>query len=621
MNPLYQQYVDNLNTVFSLSKPSFSPDAGQDQVLTRIRENAARTYGLRRENDRLLERFLFSRQPEELSDEEVRDLEALAGKLSSYALGLDTGIAYRIHQLLYRHAQVRGDRSMAVRELYYQGLSAYYMSMSDAGAGINLLVDKVGEYFDAGAAYLSQYEDIPDGETRGYIIRCLANRRLGPGVKGPNLPLSPSCESRYPKYRRYFREAMDVIESPRYRAMNPELPWESYEYALHFDRTSYLAELRRYPDRQDMARDVLESARFAYQYQSRASQLKGRTASARVQYVYDAARFHAGLITARELVDILLAAYERRDVRDYSVQGVFNNFRLPMYIDVYSRFTSDGERAALQPRLEQSVQSIIQYLAGLPNSEYASLVGGYLADVSSYYLENMQSLQEHLLDLVLACHPPTYVHSRMVAWITRQLFQYLLDRAPEQLAGAFGLTSAREALDRREEICRTAYLCGLYHDAGKSMTLDTVGLYGRRLLDEEFEKIKLHPLLSFYLLKNYPDLDVPAQVALRHHRSWDEQGGYPAQCPPCPPEARLALDVVTVADSMDAATDDVGRSYAEAKSFDALVGELRQGAGRRYAPRIVALLDDPALYADLGRRLEEERQRIYCDVYRELGRA
>lgn len=621
MNPLYQQYVDNLNTVFSLSKPSFSPDAGQDQVLTRIRENAARTYGLRRENDRLLERFLFSRQPEELSGEEVRDLEALAGKLSSYALGLDTGIAYRIHQLLYRHAQVRGDRSMAVRELYYQGLSAYYMSMSDAGAGINLLVDKVGEYFDAGAAYLSQYEDIPDGETRGYIIRCLANRRLGPGVKGPNRPLSPSCESRYPKYRRYFREAMDVIESPRYRAMNPELPWESYEYALHFDRTSYLAELRRYPDRQDMARDVLESARFAYQYQSRASQLKGRTASARVQYVYDAARFHAGLITARELVDILLAAYERRDVRDYSVQGVFNNFRLPMYIDVYSRFTSDGERAALQPRLEQSVQSIIQYLAGLPNSEYASLVGGYLADVSSYYLENMQSLQEHLLDLVLACHPPTYVHSRMVAWITRQLFQYLLDRAPEQLAGAFGLTSAREALDRREEICRAAYLCGLYHDAGKSMTLDTVGLYGRRLLDEEFEKIKLHPLLSFYLLKNYPDLDVPAQVALRHHRSWDERGGYPAQCPPCPPEARLALDVVTVADSMDAATDDVGRSYAEAKSFDALVGELRQGAGRRYAPRIVALLDDPALYADLGRRLGEERQRIYCDVYRELGRA
>lgn len=88
-----------------------------------------------------------------------------------------------------------------------------------------------------------------------------------------------------------------------------------------------------------------------------------------------------------------------------------------------------------------------------------------------------------------------------------------------------------------------------------------------------------------------------------------------------PPEARLALDIVTVADSMDAATDDVGRSYAEAKSFDALAEELRQGAGRRYAPRIVALLDDPALYADLSRRLSEERQRIYCDIYRELGRS
>ena len=217
MDPLYQQYIDNLHTVFTLSRPAISPGLSESGVLALIQENACQVYRLRRENDRLLDRFLFSRRPEELSDGEIEGLKELAAKLSSYALGLDTGIAYRIHQLLYRCAQLRGDRALAVRELYYLGLTVYYMSMSNTSSGINLLVDKVGEYFDAGAAYLSEYEDLPDAETRGYVIRCLANRRMGSGVKGPNRPLCPSHESRYPKYKRYFQEAMDVIQSPRYR--------------------------------------------------------------------------------------------------------------------------------------------------------------------------------------------------------------------------------------------------------------------------------------------------------------------------------------------------------------------------------------------------------------------
>lgn len=624
MDPQYQQYIDNLNTVFALSKPAVAGDLSQDQVLDMIRHTSRQVFHLRQENDRLLDRFLFSRRPEDVTDQEILDLEELAGKLSTYALALDRGIAYRIHQLLYRCAQARGDRALTLRELYYQGLSVYYMSMSSADTGINLLVDKVGEYFEAGAAYMDQYEDIPDGETRDYVIRCLANRRLGAAVKGPNRPLSPSRESHYPKYRKYFQEAMAVIQSPRYRAMNPELPWESYEYAMHFDRTAYMAELRRGLSQSGqtqpgLAQDVLESAQFAYKYQARASQLKGRTAPARVQYVYDAARFHAGLITAGELVDLLLESYDRRDVRNFSVQGIFNNVRLPLYIDAYSQFTSPREREALQPRLAACAQDITVYLAAFPHNEYASLVSTYLADTSSYYLENTQSIQEHLLRFILACHPPTYVHSRMVAGITRLLFDYMLHSAPELLEGAFGICGQEEILRRRDDILRMAYLCGLYHDAGKSMTLDAVGIYGRKLLDEEFEKIKLHPLLSYHLLKNYPDLDTAAQVALRHHRSWNGRGGYPAQCPPCPPEAQLALDVVTVADSMDAATDNVGRSYAEAKSYEALVEELRQGSGRRYAPRIVALLDDPALYRELSERLVTERSRIYWEISRELS--
>lgn len=64
-----------------------------------------------------------------------------------------------------------------------------------------------------------------------------------------------------------------------------------------------------------------------------------------------------------------------------------------------------------------------------------------------------------------------------------------------------------------------------------------------------------------------------------------------------------------------------GEIYRLRRENDGLLEELRQGAGRRYAPRIVALLDGEALRGDLSRRLGEERQRIYCGICRELGRS
>ncbi len=43
---------------------------------------------------------------------------------------------------------------------------------------------------------------------------------------------------------------------------------------------------------------------------------------------------------------------------------------------------------------------------------------------------------------------------------------------------------------------------------------------------------------------------------------------------------------------MDAATDILGRNYAKGKEFDRLFAELKEGAGTRYNPYIVRLIED-----------------------------
>lgn len=104
-----------------------------------------------------------------------------------------------------------------------------------------------------------------------------------------------------------------------------------------------------------------------------------------------------------------------------------------------------------------------------------------------------------MLGSILAGHKPTYVHSLMVAELTRALLQRQIETRPETLVGLLGCRSAAEVQARREELCQTAYECGLYHDLGKCAVLMYIDNNARRLLDEEFSASRATqgPALTF----------------------------------------------------------------------------------------------------------------------------
>ena len=77
------------------------------------------------------------------------------------------------------------------------------------------------------------------------------------------------------------------------------------------------------------------------------------------------------------------------------------------------------------------------------------------------------------------------------------------------------------------------------------------------------------------------------------------------------------VDIITVVDAVDAGTDNIGRSYAAAKSFDKLVGELKAGRGTRYAPGVVDLLEDEEFCWETEQFLADVRRRAYLETYRE----
>lgn len=628
MNREYAQYASNYKMVNQLVRPRFHAGMSKAEILSSIRTGAEQVAQLKAWNDRFLNETIYRRDPASISPEEKAELINLADTLFKNGRGIDTGVAYRIHCLLDEYAVAHADRDLHIRELYYKGLVLNSFHLYRTDVGINLQGETIHRYFSEGASYMKDYEQIESEETRAFILRCLGNRKYGnPAIKGDNNWQRPhEMALGYSKYMEIFNEAMAVFQSEKYQRMNPNLPWGTYQYAMHFDRTVYLQAARSRQLRRDMpelyndiVKGVLESAEYVYRHQEQIARLKHETVGVRTQYVYAAARYHAGQIGAQELLDIILGCVAEADETDYSASGIVGNFNLSVYAKAYFDLSPEPVRQAVRPRIQAMLRRMYRYLLHYPSdNSIDNRLAKIIAELTTERISQDRDFWDNMMNYLLVCHAPTCVHSRMVALLTRAMMEQLIRVNPSALVGVLGTASEEEVAGRREELAGRAYHCGLYHDIGKSDVINYITIYGRRLLDEEFEAIQYHPVMGHYILENFVDLREEAEVALRHHLFYNEQGGYPKNCPACPPSIKMLVDLVTVADSMDAATDNIGRSYAASKSFLTLIEELRAGSGTRYCPEVVALFDSGDFSAELERTLTLNRQEIYYSVYRSI---
>lgn len=616
MDTLYKKYFDNLNIACSLVKPQVTPDMTEEQIIETIRKGAERLFNIHQENDGILQEILFSKTAGTLAPEEAEQLSELAEELFSYNRSPDTGIAYRIHKLLYEYGEYHQDLNLMIRELYYQGITMLYLNVSSGDGKKGLFDSLIEKYFGTGASYLERYDEISDGQTRGYIIRCLGNmKHVVKEPEGDGSGRSPA-EVQWYEYMKCFDKTMNVVNSPDYRRMNPEIPWDAFAYTMHYDRTKFLAELRSDDAEPSpvIARGVLESAEYVYRHQEAAAKAKNRGLGGRTRYVYGAARYHAGLESAEELVDTLFEMCESADLEDFSGDNIWVLMYTPEYLMYYSEEMSEEGRQKAQARLQAAMDKQQEFLFRLPRNEYALQVTRILQLTTGYMASHDKGFCSRMLDYILACHPPTFVHSRVVGLLTRWFCRRLAEVRPRLLEGTFGLDRIDEASGNLETLLELAYQSGLRHDLGKCMLLNYIGLYSRRLLDEEFACIKQHAIFGCQLLEAV-GMEEMAMAAHYHHSSYDGAGGYPRHVKECPDSVRYIVDIITVVDSLDAGTDNVGRSYAAAKTYERLVEELRAGKGTRYAPHVVELLDDPVFYEETKRFLAESRRQVYVEVY------
>ena len=129
----------------------------------------------------------------------------------------------------------------------------------------------------------------------------------------------------------------------------------------------------------------------------------------------------------------------------------------------------------------------------------------------------------------------------------------------------------------------------LVHDIGKIGVPDAILTKTGKLTDEEFAKMKEHPVVGFNILSGLKMLTDELVIVRSHHERFDGKGY---------PDRKLGADlpiyawIVGAADAIDAMTSD--RPYRKGVPLDIAVAQVREGAGSQFHPDVAEAVLDAA---------------------------
>ena len=123
------------------------------------------------------------------------------------------------------------------------------------------------------------------------------------------------------------------------------------------------------------------------------------------------------------------------------------------------------------------------------------------------------------------------------------------------------------------------------HDIGKLAVPEHIISKPGRLTPEEFEKMKIHPIVGAEILEqvHFPYPVVP--IVRAHHEKWDGSG-YPSGL--AGEEIPIGARILAAVDCLDALASD--RQYRKALPLNEAMAKVVDDAGKSFDPKVVAIL-------------------------------
>jgi putative nucleotidyltransferase with HDIG domain len=186
--------------------------------------------------------------------------------------------------------------------------------------------------------------------------------------------------------------------------------------------------------------------------------------------------------------------------------------------------------------------------------------------------------------------------STLYAFVTALEVRDLYTRKHSTRVAKYAHMIAKEMGCTEEELDIVNF-AGSLHDIGKIGIRDDILLKPGKLTDEEYEKIKEHPVIGADIISKLGLWDREMEIIRHHHERFDGLG-YPdgLKGEQIPKLARILF----VADSFDAMASD--RAYRKRMERDHVINIIRENAGKQFDPvAVTAFLKvaDDQFFADV----------------------
>jgi len=545
----------------------------------------------------------------DITDEDEAELYETAQRLSSYAVRLDPGLALKIYQRLLEWARHKKNDAKIIQYLYWCGITTFFFFR---GQNQNSEQDEnILEYFLEGASYADRYYSFEDPDTRKYIHRCLGNTSMMYYYVADAKVAMEMEESSFSFWNGILFGGNDL-----------DFPWLSYFLACLNHRHGHMMQgSHTEPDMVTKAelRDILDLSITINKLYKKNINLFSVFGGTRYDFILWEAQFLAGLISFDHLYENIFEKKAEFAPDDFSSDGMYAKIQLNSYLMFYA-----AKMQKLKDRKNEIIAKVsrdaVENFSRIPMTVSPSNVSEQL----QFFAQNLSDVFDPVeqMDFVLKMttfrHIPTYAHSIMVGKLSVALTRYLIEKNPESFIGCMDIKTADEAIQRADEICGLVDSACLCHDIGKISYISNPFMHTRTLTDEEYAIIKRHPDAGAGMLmrkdENAED-NVFIDVIKGHHKYYDDSSGYPEDFITANSKFKAIIDIIAVANSIDSATDGIGKTHSEPKSADEIISEIHAGAGVRYSPIVANTLNDEAMVAVIKHILDTERKEAYNTAY------
>ena len=543
--------------------------------ISTIQNNAIESRRIYAENSRILNENLYKyKNNNELIDDSVKE-ELLNSAREMASSSLDRPLSCEICELLQKRALQTNDRLLFFQSTCGIVDSLFNMDINLFNGRMHDELSKILEYRNIFFDLSLEEKKIFHESLSLYFIN-IKNKNRG---------------ENYREILETFEEIIKFWTNPRVQEATPSLELPSFVNKLRWDLLELIGDMRHF---NKMPKDVSLAVYDAGNalYEALGEELLSHFAH--LQFFYHAAKFHLGKEDATDLLDRIESLVEPLPDDPYGGESLYRVFIIGSFYANYVKYDDTEKRRFVVKKINERM---IKYIVSVPNSCRLKDVNISMKHAIYYLLPflNEEESIKLIQIFILYRHLPTYVHSKMVNRISQVILKKSLDMNLDLFKGYENNIVSDET--REKKLSFLVERSCLIHDIGKISCLETVSRTGRKLTDREYEIIKSHPLKGVSIIDNTNINNVYVEVTKYHHTWYANTGGYP-YCDEYLP-INDVIDLIAIADSIDAATDCYGRTYSKEKSLKEVVEELKAGAGTRYSGQFVDLLNERDVLADL----------------------